>query len=294
MDVPSKKATGILLLVLILSTAGAVESSGDDDSNSVLAPANTTLNSENPNRLHKKSIDFPQIPTPETGLPTQLKCTKTKCDEPETFGAEYFVSPLGNDTYPGSQEYPFKTLEHARNSIRQLKASSGIPEKGIVVWLLEGVYELSSTFVLENQDSGEQNKPIFYKAWPGSTVRIVGSQFIAPTSFSLVSESSPVFHRLNDTAKENVVSTNLRKSGVTDYGIFTARGFGGETSNAPLELYRDQKRLPVARWPDQRQKQGDSNDITGGFVKIDSALEGDQFSYFGNRPESWTKGDDIW
>ena len=56
---------------------------------------------------------------------------------------------------------PFKTLTHARDVIRQLKSSSGLPVGGVAVRVRGGDYSfLEGPFTLEEQDSGGVGSPI--------------------------------------------------------------------------------------------------------------------------------------
>jgi hypothetical protein len=84
-----------------------------------------------------------------------------------------YVSLQGNDNNPGTIDKPFKTLEKARDYIRSLARPLSVP---INVYLRAGTYELSSTFILEKQDSGEEGKPITYQAYPGEKVIISGGK----------------------------------------------------------------------------------------------------------------------
>ena len=46
---------------------------------------------------------------------------------------EYFVSTEGSDTNPGTQAQPFATLQRARDTIRELKKNSNLPQGGLTV-----------------------------------------------------------------------------------------------------------------------------------------------------------------
>ncbi|MDA7615413.1 right-handed parallel beta-helix repeat-containing protein [Akkermansiaceae bacterium] len=76
--------------------------------------------------------------------------------------ADFYLSPLGNDSNPGTLEKPFATLERARDAVRQLKSQA---EKDIVVQIRGGEYQLSKTVVFSLQDSGEDSS-ITYEAFP--------------------------------------------------------------------------------------------------------------------------------
>ncbi|MBZ0297015.1 MAG: right-handed parallel beta-helix repeat-containing protein [Anaerolineae bacterium] len=83
----------------------------------------------------------------------------------------YYVSPLGNDAWSGTQpdahanEGPFKSIHHARDVIRQ-QIASGMTED-IEVQLRGGEYFLDSTVVLTEADSGKDGFQITYRNYPG-------------------------------------------------------------------------------------------------------------------------------
>ena len=74
--------------------------------------------------------------------------------------ADYFVSVTGNDSNPGSKELPFQTLAKA----------ASVTGPGDTCWLREGTYRE----VLKPQRSGEEGKPVAFKAWPGEKVVLSG------------------------------------------------------------------------------------------------------------------------
>lgn len=84
-----------------------------------------------------------------------------------TAGTVYYIATDGNDNNDGTEQAPFLTLEKARDTIRELKDDEGLPDGGVTVYLREGRYERPLSFDLEEQDSGEVDKPIVYAAYPG-------------------------------------------------------------------------------------------------------------------------------
>ncbi|GMQ58438.1 hypothetical protein AN1V17_28330 [Vallitalea sediminicola] len=90
----------------------------------------------------------------------------------------FYVSPDGNDLNSGTETQPFASLEKARDAIRELKNSSGLPVGGIKVYLRQGEYNLTNTFTLTPQDSGEAGSPIIYEAYPGEKPVITGGREI--------------------------------------------------------------------------------------------------------------------
>ncbi len=71
---------------------------------------------------------------------------------------ELYVSPEGNDKYPGSEQFPFATLEKAVKTVRLL-------EEKAVVTLREGTYE-GGLFL------NEKDTEVVYRAYPGEQVMI--------------------------------------------------------------------------------------------------------------------------
>lgn len=90
---------------------------------------------------------------------------------------DFYVSPAGNDANNGSLNAPFKTLEKARDAVRTKKA--GGMSKDIIVYIQDGVYYQNKTLTFGNQDSGEGNFRIIYKAFPGEKPVISGGKVIS-------------------------------------------------------------------------------------------------------------------
>ena len=84
----------------------------------------------------------------------------------------YFVSPLGDDSNPGTEEAPFLTLAHARDVLR---AESGSMTEDVHVYLRGGTYRLTETFVLGSEDSGKNGFRIIYAAFPNEVPVLTGS-----------------------------------------------------------------------------------------------------------------------
>ncbi len=68
------------------------------------------------------------------------------------------------NTGDGSAANPFPTLRHAREAIRGLKASAGLPNGGITVLVRGGEYGLSESLAYTAEDSGTAEAPIVYRA----------------------------------------------------------------------------------------------------------------------------------
>lgn len=97
-----------------------------------------------------------------------------------SFGGEMVVAVTGNDSAEGSIAEPLATLVGARDRIRLLR-SAGYAE-AVTVFVRGGTYYESETLVLEEQDSGTENAPVVYKAYPGEVPVISGGRNLGAAS----------------------------------------------------------------------------------------------------------------
>ena len=195
------------------------------------------------------------------------------------YGTEFTVSTSGNDTNPGTSDLPFKTLEKARDAVRAVVAK-GVPAGGIAVWLRAGVYERAATLELTAADSGSSaGSPVDWLAFPGEEVRLIGGRKLPASALTLVTSASPVWNRLDASAKGKVMQIDVKPwLGITAtstpadkekaYGVLRQRGFG-KTERSALELFIDAKPMWLARHPDvdanaaQQSITGDSYTLYG-------------------------------
>ncbi|MBN1805591.1 MAG: right-handed parallel beta-helix repeat-containing protein [Sedimentisphaerales bacterium] len=204
----------------------------------------------------------------------------------------FYVSPSGDDSAPGSLESPFATLEKARDAIRELKETRGLPDGGVTVYIRGGVYPLTETFKLNDKDSGAEGSPIVYRAYKTEQVRLMGGKRI--DGFKTISETA-VLKRIDEQYRDKILQVDLRGLGITDFGQVCPQKFGGSGHSTGPELFFDDKPMTPARWPNE------------GFIKITGLSEPDtvnirgtkgskvgKFMYDGDRPERWTGEDDIW
>ncbi|HUF10629.1 MAG TPA: right-handed parallel beta-helix repeat-containing protein [Rhodothermales bacterium] len=194
---------------------------------------------------------------------------------------EFFVAPNGNDGAAGSIDAPFASLERARDAMRAAKESGGLPEGGATITLREGTYRLTSTFRLDERDSGAEQGRITYRAHPGEEVRLIGGEILDPQSAQMQGDSIVVF--------------DLSSLGITDYGTHVQYGHGHPVVPAPLELFFDREAMQLARYPnDASMKIGPVIDA-GSVPRVrDYANRGGIFEYTDDRHERWVGLDDVW
>jgi hypothetical protein len=212
----------------------------------------------------------------------------------------FYVSASGKDQWSGRSaspsadlsDGPFATLQRARDAIRQLKISEGLPDGGVTVWIAEGTYHLQQGLELTAEDSGELAKPIIYRARPDERVQLTGGRTV--TGWQKISDQA-VLDRLQPAARTSVVQADLKALGIMDFGRLRSRGFARSTAPAALELFFQDNPMPLARWPNEGflriagypKPVGDDHGGTMG--QLDAG-----FNYDTDRPDKWADANDIW
>jgi hypothetical protein len=85
--------------------------------------------------------------------------------------SELYVSPAGDDSNPGTQARPLRTLEHAHDLVRGLNQNM---TNDITVWLAGGTYRLTEPLTLDAKDSGTGGHKVIYAAEQGQQPIISG------------------------------------------------------------------------------------------------------------------------
>lgn len=197
---------------------------------------------------------------------------------------ELYVAPNGSDENDGSIEAPFATLEKARNTIRRYEA---LPKSGITVFLREGVYPIKKTFSLTSADSGTEESPICYQAYPGERVVIDGKKSLDFSHFSPVSGEMKD-KLLSADAQNHVITADLADfdiDGIEKYSITNKHS----VIEAPFILY-DETPLKLSRWPNSEDisQWPVVNGIRSGYVERSGTGEGTFLvKYFTDRPNLW-------
>ncbi len=92
-----------------------------------------------------------------------------------------YLAPSGSDSNTGTSASPWKTLEKARDYIRDGRQTDSF-SGDVYVILQDGTYELSKTFSLTSLDSGKDGYKVIYKAQnPGQVIISGGSVITAWT-----------------------------------------------------------------------------------------------------------------
>ncbi len=102
---------------------------------------------------------------------------------------DLYVSTTGDDSWSGriaaanaaNTDGPFATLSRARDELRHLRATDGLPE-GATVHVRGGLYRLAEPLTLGPQDAGTQDAPAVWRAYGKEAVTLAGA--VPVTGFS--------------------------------------------------------------------------------------------------------------
>jgi len=201
---------------------------------------------------------------------------------------QIYVATDGQDSNRGTKSSPFKTVERARDVLRQKRGNN----QNATVFLRGGVYEWKHTFALDQRDSNTT-----YKSYPAESVRIVGGKTLSAKSATPISDPKTAARIIDSKARKAVLQIDLKKAGITDFGKMRVRGFRRPYIPAHLELFVDGDAMQLARWPNLGAKGikiGKVLDRGSIPRKDDFSNRGGKFKFSTDRPKQWTMADDIW
>lgn len=205
--------------------------------------------------------------------------------------AEIHVSLSGNDENVGSAASPFLTLTRARDAVRDLKASGGLPDDGVVIYLHGGRYPILESFALTSEDSGEAGRPIVYSAVSGEDARLFGGRDLPAEAFRAVDESAGA-DRLREEARGKVLWADLHFLGISDLGEYPMAF--REPPDVP-ELFFNDARMAPARWPnDDWAEVAEVVESGPAPWRNHASDQPGTFRYDGDRPAGWTKAPGVW
>ncbi len=215
-----------------------------------------------------------------------------------------YVAVDGDDGNSGTIDAPLATLFGARDKIREIKNTSGLPEGGIKVYVRGGLYTLEESFTLTEEDSGTENAPIVYQEYPGEKVEITGGVYIPGKAFKKVKDEK-ILDRFYPEVRDKIVSVNLSDYGFTDFGTWDYNGktyepfeIGGETQRFAvpgLMVFCDDEPLDIARVPNRNELLGWDYYEVGAESKIKSPANGlgATFGYTDDKIERWATYEDV-
>ena len=99
---------------------------------------------------------------------------------------KFYVATNGNDYWSGTlaepnntnTDGPFFTIKRAQAEVRDLKTKNALA-RSVMVLIRDGIHFLDETLIFKPEDSGTNENPITYKAFPGENPIISGGKLVS-------------------------------------------------------------------------------------------------------------------
>ena len=186
--------------------------------------------------------------------------------EAATDAVQLYVAVDGDDAAAGTSiDAPLKTLEGARDKIREMKGNGSYPQAGVVVNIRGGEYlRMGDSFTLDAQDSGTAEGPVIYRAYNNEKVVFSGGLDVDGSKFVPVTDES-ILARLNADVREKVLVYDIgANDGITEFSPYPKNGYGWDSKPIEFELTVDGETQTLSQYPN-----GDRTSFTpvdSGFV----------------------------
>jgi len=201
----------------------------------------------------------------------------------------------------GSSLKPCKTLEQARDAVRNArKAAARGKDQPVLVLIEPGVYALQGSFELKPQDGGTKTAPVVYRASKRGKVLLSGGVTLEPSAFAKVTEAS-ILQRLDPSSRDKVLVCDLSKQIPGSIDSFKTAHSG--VPAGPF-LYFNQQPMTLARWPNiDAPNKGwaeFSKAVDTGLARPDAQdpelrkLHPGAFVFDDSRPSRWNLAEGVW
>jgi hypothetical protein len=199
----------------------------------------------------------------------------------ETAGQIFYVSPTGNDSNSGIIDAPFATVEKARDAIRDLKNTSGLPQGGVTVYLRRGTYKYTLDGIhFEQKDSGTADSPITYTSYPNEEARFDGALDLDCSKFTTITDPA-VLSRLSQATNPSQIKVYDIgiNDGLTEFAPIAQAGYGWPLVSTPANLTLNGNAQSLARYPKTTSISTNYTVQDSGFVPRWHYDRGDGFCY---------------
>ena len=161
-------------------------------------------------------------------------------DYPFSLQNQVFVSPDGDDSNDGSLEAPFATLDRAVSEMAN--------DRGGVIWMMGGTYEVNEMTKIQPAASGTSTSPLIIKAYNGEQVTMTANKTLDTSEekwhYFDPEDNEDLWERVPEEARDYILWTTLEEQGWEDEDIAEI-----STKTGPPKLYMDGAELSLARYP---------------------------------------------
>jgi hypothetical protein len=175
----------------------------------------------------------------------------------------FYVSISGNDNNNGSIDKPFATLEKARDAVKSINHAS----QTATVFIRGGAYSLNQPFKLGKEDGGTAQNPVIYSAYKDEKVFLRGSNEILPSDFKTISAKSTL-DRIEPKLRGKILELDLLALKIKNIRAYPDK-FNDD--GGIVELFLDNERMPLSRYPNVGEMTMRKVIINGGGQEVKNA-----------------------
>lgn len=156
---------------------------------------------------------------------------------------DFYVSPGGRDSNPGTKSAPFATLIRARDAIR----TAGNRQQRATVYLRGGTYYITQSLELTGQDGGTAASPVTYRALENETVILCGAKSVTTSALQPVTDAATMARIRPD------LQLKLREIDLNSLNITHSKAYPDifNDEGGIVSLFIDGKRMPLSRYPNR-------------------------------------------
>jgi len=199
----------------------------------------------------------------------------------------FYVATNGQPGNPGTLERPFQRPEQALAAVAAIKGAVNA-----TIYFRGGNYSFTKSLTLSDA-SPDDSRQILLANYQNEKVAFTGGQKLDNSKFQLVSDAG-ILNRLPAAARGKVYQIDLKAAQITDYGKRVPHGYKN-IRPAPLELFYNEKTLPVARYPnDGLLPIGTVSDPGSNPRNGDKDNRGATFAVNDPRIKNWQTADQAW
>ncbi|AUP78440.1 NPCBM/NEW2 domain-containing protein [Flavivirga eckloniae] len=210
------------------------------------------------------------------------------------FAQEIFVSLEGNDKHTGTKQSPVATIEKAWELAQNVKNVDTV-----FIRIEDGRYEANKMIHLKQDVS--TSIPIVIKAVNPQKVIIAGGKALPVSAWKKLKRGT-VHKILEPSVRTNIYQIDLKDLGITDFGTLKGRGFSKNVLPMEMELFFNNSRATLARWPNYNAEAPYTGMAKYGKMTQEGAKPrfGDtsgtpaKFIFKNNRIKKWVLNEDVW
>jgi len=210
-------------------------------------------------------------------------------EAPEKTTVDYtlYVSCDGNDTAPGTEAQPLKTLEGARSAVKNILSKSN--EVNIDVIFKGGDYRFEKMVKFDESDSPAEGYRVQYMAAEGEEVNFKGSKELDISKIKLVEEQK-ILKRLPESARGKVGELDLSEQGIGRIDKYNP-GVPDSEKMGDVQFYLNGVAQIPAQWPNGEGHYAHYTDV---LTPGDSTGAGGKFVYEETEPSAWGEAKDFY